>query len=66
MTFSINNVEIKDNRLVFKIKNIDVSILNSIRRVILSEIPNIAFEFEPYNIDNQKIIIYKNTCPLHN
>jgi len=66
MTFSINNVEIKDNRLVFKIKNIDVSILNSIRRVILSEIPNIAFEFEPYNIDNQKIIIDKNTCPLHN
>lgn len=66
MTFSIKKVNINNNKLTFEIKNIDVSILNSIRRIILSEIPNVAFEFEPYNIDNQKIIIDKNTCPLHN
>jgi len=66
MTFSIKKVNINNNKLTFEIKNIDVSILNSIRRIILSEIPNVAFEFEPYNIDNQKVIIDKNTCPLHN
>lgn len=57
----------KNNELIFNVTNIDVSILNSIRRVILSEIENVAFEYEPYNIgDEQLIKITKNTCPLHN
>ena len=56
----------KDNQIVFKIRDVDVSLLNSIRRVLLSEIPNIAFEFEPYNINNPRINIITNTCPLHN
>lgn len=57
----------KNNELIFNITNIDVSILNSIRRVILSEIENVAFEYEPYNIgDEQLVKITKNTCPLHN
>lgn len=57
----------KNNELIFNVTNIDVSILNSIRRVILSEIENVAFEYEPYNIgDEQLIKIIKNTCPLHN
>jgi DNA-directed RNA polymerase subunit L len=66
MTNSIHNLEKKNNKINFKLKDIDVSVLNSIRRVILSEIPNVAFEFKPYNIENQKIIIETNTCPLHN
>lgn len=56
----------KENRIIFKVQDVDVSILNSIRRVILSEIPNIAFEFKPYNINEPKIKIITNTCPLHN
>lgn len=57
----------KENKIIFKIKDVDVSILNSIRRVILAEIDNIAFEYKPYNTgEKQKIKILENTCPLHN
>ena len=57
----------KDNKIIFKVKDVDVSILNSIRRVILAEIENVAFEYKPYNTgDEQKIKILVNTCPLHN
>lgn len=57
----------KDNKVIFKVKDVDVSILNSIRRVILAEIENVAFEYKPYNTgDEQKIKILVNTCPLHN
>ena len=63
---SFSNLKEEDKKIIFQVDNIDISILNSVRRVILSEIENVAFEFEPYNIDNQKIKIIKNTCPLHN
>ena len=53
----------KDNKIIFKVKDVDVSILNSIRRVILAEIENVAFEYKPYNTgDEQKIKILVNTC----
>lgn len=50
------------NRDIFEIHNMDLSIVNSIRRVILSEIPTIGFlgEKEP------TINIIKNNGPLHN
>lgn len=57
----------KDNKIIFKVKDVDVSILNAIRRVILAEIENVAFEFKPFNTgDEQKIKVITNTCPLHN
>ena len=57
----------RDNKIIFKVKDVDVSILNSIRRVILAEIENVAFEFKPFNTgEQQKIKIFTNTCPLHN
>ena len=55
-----------NSEIEFKVKNIDTSILNSIRRVILSEIENVAFEFEPYKTENPDVNIIKNTSPLHN
>jgi DNA-directed RNA polymerase II subunit RPB3 len=55
-----------NSEIEFKVKNIDTSILNSIRRIILSEIENVAFEFEPYKTENPDINIIKNTSPLHN
>lgn len=57
----------KENKIIFKIKDIDVSILNALRRVVLAEIDNVAFEYKPYNTgEKQKIKILENTCPLHN
>lgn len=55
-----------DNKIVFNIKDLDVSILNSIRRVILSDILNVAFEYKPYEFENKKVNIIENTCSLHN
>ena len=56
----------KENSLNFKVLDIDVSILNAIRRIILSEIENVGFEFKPYEINDPKVRIITNTCPLHN
>lgn len=57
----------KENKIIFKLKDVDVSILNALRRVVLSEIDNVAFEYKPYNTgEKQKIKILENTCPLHN
>ena len=48
------------------IKNIDLSILNSVRRIILSEIPNVGIYYEAYDGDKNTIQIKTNTGVLHN
>ena len=52
--------------LEFDIKYVDTSFVNAIRRIILSEIPNVAIGFDPYHADNSDITFYKNTSSLHN
>lgn len=54
--------------LTFKINNVDLSIINSIRRTILSDIENIAFYFDNNNKNPEKasIKIEQNDSPLHN
>uniref|UniRef100_A0A6C0L111 DNA-directed RNA polymerase RpoA/D/Rpb3-type domain-containing protein n=1 Tax=viral metagenome TaxID=1070528 RepID=A0A6C0L111_9ZZZZ len=44
-------------------KGLHVSIVNSLRRTLLSAIPTIAFKTE---MDDSDLIIKKNTTPLHN
>uniref|UniRef100_A0A6C0BEK7 DNA-directed RNA polymerase RpoA/D/Rpb3-type domain-containing protein n=1 Tax=viral metagenome TaxID=1070528 RepID=A0A6C0BEK7_9ZZZZ len=58
---------IKDDKrsLEFQIVDVDLSIVNSIRRIIISEIPNVAFAFDPYSETND-IKINVNSCALHN
>jgi DNA-directed RNA polymerase subunit L len=53
-------------RLSFTINNADLSVVNSVRRIILSEIPNAGFYFDASDIDHNDIKINKNTCALHN
>lgn len=60
------NFEKKNNKITFNVKNIDLSIINSIRRVILADIPNVAFDFQPYDFELKKVNIKENTCSLHN
>ena len=55
---------IKDDELKFTISNVNVSIANSLRRVILSEIPIIVFRVSPN--DKNKCNIITNTCGLNN
>lgn len=50
------------SRYEFDIENLDISIINGIRRVILSKIPVLGFKGE----DDVSITIHKNNGPLHN
>ena len=53
--------------IVIRIKDVDLSIINSMRRVILSEIDNIGFFFNPNDYSDEKdIIVITNDTPLHN
>lgn len=63
MAFTI--IESSGSKLKFLVEDVDVSIVNSIRRIILAEIPNVAIAFDPTQEQND-IIIHSNTCSLHN
>ena len=52
------------NLLKFDIKNIDVSFVNALRRLILSDVETVGFNTMDYNNSNIKII--ENTSSLHN
>lgn len=60
----ISNIEQQNGVLTFQIDNINVSLANSLRRVLLSEIETIAFRASPYK--DSSITIYKNTTRLNN
>src|SRR6056300_436212 len=53
-------------RYEFDIQNIDLSIVNGIRRTILTDIPNIGFMGEEVGDIEPSITIHKNNGPLHN
>jgi DNA-directed RNA polymerase subunit L len=59
--FELNN---KNGVLTFTLKNVDVSIANSIRRFILSEIESVGFVTLPY--EKNQATIHKNTTRLNN
>jgi len=48
----------------FTLNNLDKSMVNAFRRIILSELITIKFKSEPY--DESTIHINKNSCSLHN
>lgn len=67
MVFQIITKEPKEHhKLKFIVKDVDVSIMNSLRRIILSEIPCPAFYFDTYDQEVKHIVILKNTNVLHN
>jgi DNA-directed RNA polymerase subunit D len=64
--FSILESNAVQQTLVAEINDIDVAIVNSLRRVILSEIPNVAIAFDAYHPEESDITFVKNTTSLHN
>ena len=64
MSKYINITNRDRNLLKLNINNCDVSLVNSIRRIILSEVPTVGFKIESYEDSDIKII--KNTSSLHN
>ena len=64
MNTTLSNVSEDGDVLKFTLSGLNVSLANAVRRVILSDIPTLAFYTETYN-DNQ-CTIYVNTGRLHN
>ena len=65
----IKDVREDNGLLYFTATSCNVSIINSIRRTILSDIPVICFKTEPHNEVTEKLestIIYENTTTLTN
>lgn len=62
----VDHKVINPQRIQFTIKDIELSIVNAVRRIILSELPNVAFYFDPYDVENNDIIIQNNNSVLHN
>lgn len=56
--------KINDDELKFTLSDVNVSIANSIRRIILSEIPMVVFRVSPN--EKNKCNIIANTCGLNN
>jgi|DEB0MinimDraft_10_1074344.scaffolds.fasta_scaffold36604_2 DNA-directed RNA polymerase subunit L len=60
----ISELQEDDNYLKFKISNINVSLANAIRRIILSEIPCIVIRTMPY--EKNDATFHKNTTRMNN
>ena len=60
----IENVSEKDGTLLFTLSGVNVSIANSVRRTILSDIKQVVFKTAPYEENKANITI--NTCRLNN
>ena len=60
----ITNKKNNLNKLSFTLSNLDISIANSIRRTMLSDIDLVVFETTPY--ENNKANIKINTSRLNN
>lgn len=53
-------------KLSFEAHDVELSIINSLRRVLLADIPNVAISFDPYNETDHDVTIHTNTTSLHN
>jgi DNA-directed RNA polymerase alpha subunit len=63
---TFTNLEHTSKKLSVTINNAELSFINSIRRIILAEIPTAGFYFDPTDVEHNDIKITKNTCALHN
>ena len=63
-----NAIDVPENKVLkFTLNNLDVSIANSIRRIILSEIPCLVLDsLDKENVDDQNITIYHNNSIFNN
>jgi DNA-directed RNA polymerase subunit L len=64
---TFQNLQIKQqNEISFEINNVELAIVNSLRRIILSEIPNFGFLFDSNEHYTTDINVLQNDTPLHN
>ena len=61
---TVSNIDNSDDILKFELVNVNISIANSLRRIILSEIPCVVFKTSPYEESKAEIDI--NTTRMNN
>ena len=59
------NIENDGKAMAFDVVDVDVSLVNAIRRAIIANVSTVAFSFDP-NKSNNDIVIHTNTGALHN
>ena len=60
----VEKISLKGDELSFTLSNVNVSVANSIRRTILSDIPTVVFKTAPYEENKSTILV--NTSRLNN
>lgn len=65
MAGSFKVIKMSKSSAQFVIEDIDLAVVNAVRRIILAEVPNVGFAFDP-NEEENGITIHANTCALHN
>ncbi len=61
----VSNVKKSGSALSFTLEDVDVAVVNAIRRVVLSEIPNVAFRVDMHGGPGD-VMVHKNQSSLHN
>jgi DNA-directed RNA polymerase subunit L len=56
--------DVSQDHLTFELKNLELGFVNSLERIILSNIPSVGFNVRP--IETSQIKIYKNNTPFEN
>lgn len=64
--FAELDVDASGRRLSFDVLNLDLAVVNAIRRTILSDIPNVSMQFNPYDAQRNHVVISQNTSAIHN
>lgn len=54
------------NVITFDVHNLDLAVVNALRRTILSDIPNVCMQFNPYDPDKNRVVVTRNTSAIHN
>jgi DNA-directed RNA polymerase subunit L len=56
--------DVSQDHLTFELKNLELGFVNSLERIILSNIPSVGFNVRP--IETSQLKIYKNNTPFEN
>lgn len=62
----IQRVNDDPQHIRFEVEDVDLSIVNALRRTLISHVPNVAFCFDAYDRARNDVTIHKNTSTLHN
>ena len=65
--FEISSLDQSTKALTIRVSGVDVCLVNALRRIVLSKLPNVGFRFNAsFHGPDQSIRIEQNDSPLHN